>query len=178
MTKQSYSREQPFIAVARYRSQCSRIRNRMAALMAIAVALAGCQSEQDFVRDTCDKLGNGIHQKVEEYTTEDGFTNLVIYSLFCGVELRANGDRRLKGQYAQETGYQVKRHWGYLKYTPTPESVKRAAVESGHWEIGTWKTRASGLNNTVVLEEGPKIVNGNWSYCADTPDYQCSEKYR
>lgn len=133
-------------------------------------------SGKEFVKSACAKLGNGIHQKVENDTTEGGFTDIVIYTLFCGVELRAHGERTLKGYYTRETGYEVKRYWGYLKYTPTPESVKRTSVENGQWQIGTWKTRARGLNNIVVLEKGPEIVNGSWSYCTEDARHLCSDE--
>lgn len=143
----------------------------------IAVFLAGCAQEESFVKGVCEKLGHGIHQKMERYTTEDGFTDLVEHSVFCGVRLLAHGDRTLKGHYTQEIGYQEKRHWGYLKYTPSSASRKRAAVEQGNWKLGEWNTRAQGLNASVVLDEGPDIVNGSWSFCVQGTEFQCSDEY-
>lgn len=145
------------------------------ASLMVSVA-AGASGDEAFVRSNCASLGHGIHQKVENYRTKDGFTDIVLFSLFCGVELQAHGQRELRGSYTQEVGYEVVRHWGYLKYTPTPESWKRAAVEAGRWKVGRWKTRARGLNNLVILDEGPEIVNGSWNYCTEDARHLCREE--
>lgn len=132
--------------------------------------------DEEFVRHNCEALGHGIHQKVENYTTEDGFSDIVMYSLFCGVELRAGEGRTLRGHYTQEVGYELSLDWGYLKYTPTSMSIQRRAVEEGVWEIGEWESRSRELHNIVVLAPGPEIINGSWSWCHANDFHYCDDK--
>lgn len=132
-------------------------------------------ANEGFVQKNCARLGLGIHQKVERYDTDDDSQQIVVYSLFCGVRLEAYGQRQLAGSYTRTAGYGETRHWGYLEYIPTRQSVTRRAVESGERAIGTWETRASGLDSVVVLHQEPKAVNGNWSYCTTATRGQCRD---
>lgn len=139
-------------------------------LIALAVS-----ANEGFVQNNCARLGLGIHQKAERLDSPDGSQEIVVYSLFCGVRLEAYGQRQLAGSHTRTAGYGGTRHWGYLEYTPTKQSVTRRAVENGESALGTWQTRASGLDSVVVLHQEPKTVNGNWSYCTPANRSQCRD---
>jgi len=136
-------------------------------LVAMALLVSGSASakEREFVERNCAILGHGIHSMLKDHTTKDGFTDLVEYVLFCGVELRAAPNRKLRGYYTKEVGYEVTRHWGYLMYWPHQENFSRKAVKKGILKKGQWQTYVNGLHNLVVLKAGPEIVNGGWEWC-------------
>lgn len=145
-----------------------------ASLLLLAAHTAS--ANEGFVKTNCAKLGLGIHQKVERYESRDGSEKLVVYSLSCGVKLEAHGERTLQGSHSASAAYDGLRHWGYIAYTPTPQSVTRRAVENDQKPLGTWNTRASGRNNLVVLHDEPKVVNGNWSFCSETTRGACRDQ--
>ncbi len=132
-------------------------------------------ANEGFVQKNCARLGLGIHQKVEQYDPQNGSGQVVVYALFCGVRLEAHGQRQLAGHHTRTAGSGATRHWGYLEYTPTKQSVTRRAVESGERALGTWDTRSRGLDSVVVLHEEPKVVNGNWSYCTTATRGRCRD---
>ena len=147
-------------------------------LVAMALLVSGSASAEDreFVERNCASFGHGIHQMLKDHTTKDGFTDLVQYALFCGVELRAAPNRELRGHYNKEVGYEVTRHWGFLMFWPTQQSGYRKAVEKGEWKKGQWQTLEKGLHNLVVLEAGPEIINGGWEYCGFDAWRYCDDK--
>jgi len=150
----------------------------MLSIAAVLFIALPADANEGFMQNNCAKLGLGIHQKVERYESQDGSDQLVVYSLFCGVRLQAHGQRALTGGNVDTAGYGVSRHWGYIEYTPTSESVTRRAVETGERSTGTWETRSSGLHNIVVLHAETGGMNGNWSYCTATTRDRCRDEPR